>query len=273
MSKNFDYYQIGDLHLGRKGIAIEKARRAVDKIRRARNAVVGLVGDLCETMTPDDTRFNLDEIEGKLAKLDAQWDAVAELLAPIVDKIIFILDGNHEERVENICSVGSQIRRRLNRDIPCGGRTCKVLFTETIRGFFTHGSGAVQSQAGDPEQIERNEAIRVKRKLRRLQADCMLMGMGHIHKMRICKPTKELAIVTDSKTGKMTQVYSEPYMGPQGIIDEDKRYYFSSGAFMGSLLDNVTTYAEKAMYAPVEMGMIKAEIKNGCVKDVTKVIL
>jgi hypothetical protein len=270
----FNFYAIGDLHVGRRGLAEHKIEECISLIKDDPIGCAGVMGDICETIKPSDKRFTIQEQDtGKFARLSQQWEYAAELLNPISDKLVFILDGNHEEVVYDVCHISSEIVKMISPDegIACGGRSAKVFFTDKIKGFFTHGSGSVQSKAGDPEQRERNDAINIKRKLRDLQGDCILMGMGHIHKMRICKPTVELMLVGDGKDIK--QVYTEPYFGPHGEVNEDKRFYFSSGAFMPLLMEGVTTYAEKAMYTPTEMGMIKCSVEEGAVKSVEKVIV
>lgn len=267
----YNLYFIGDTHEGRVGVMYKKWKRAIKNIKNDPVGYCAFMGDAIEARTPKHKKYSpFEQCEGKFQRIELQCENVGKIFRPIKHKILAWLLGNHDEEVEFIMDTSRQICKNMDAlHIPHGGRTAKILISKNIKVYITHGSGTVNSRAGDPRQIETNEGIMVKRKLRLLQGDCILMGMGHIHKMRIDKPFERLAIVGEKEA---KQIYPTSARGIKGFIPENYRYYFSSGCFCKSYIDGVTTYIEKAMYAPTELGMIKASIKNDHVVDVVKEI-
>ena len=266
--QTYRVYLMGDLHIGRIGVAEKKIQTAIDIINEDRNGYVCLMGDLVESITPSDKRYKPAEQSGKHARITSQCDDVIDMFKPIAHKVLSILIGNHEWKVEETLNTAEYIRDGLGLDIKTGSWTNKVILSDSIKLWLTHGHGSINHKAGDPEQRERNEAIAIKRKLRDLSADCIIMAMGHVHKLRICKPSKRLWIV-DGK-----QTYPETIIDPAtGGISEDMRYYCSTGSFVTGYVEGVDTYVERAQYAPTELGMIKCSIQQDKVKDVEKIIL
>ena len=222
-------YLLGDLHVGSSGLTRRKVKIAVDMIKRQKNARCVMMGDLIEAIMADDYRYNPLQNNGKYQTIDEQCKEVAGILRPIRKKCLAMLDGNHEETVHKTIKTDVLIGEALGLDKKIyGGRTVKIIINNKVKLFCTHGSGKVNSEAGDPEQIERNEAIKVKRKLRRLQSDCIVMAMGHIHKLRVTGPFPRLSIIGNDR---MEQVYPEPEMRKDGTINEDERWYCSTGSF------------------------------------------
>jgi len=268
--KSFNLYLLSDAHVGRVGFVERKLKRAIEMIKKDRKALAVVGGDMVESIMPEDKRYHPKEVIGRWANINQQTEWCAKFLKPIKDKIICKLDGNHEEKHDLKVDITDMLLEKMNaKNIPHGGRTAKIIFSDNIKTFHTHGSGLVNSMAGDPEQRERNDAIRIKRKLMHLQGDCIIMSMEHIHKLRICKPVSRLAIVGD----KPRQIYTKSEHDSTGFIDEDKRWYCSTGSFVTGYLEGVTTYVEKGMFPPTELGMIKATIKNDTVINVEKIIL
>ena len=266
--KTFNVYLLGDIHCGRIGVTYSKLEEAIDMIAADKTSYAALMGDQVEAIVPSDKRFAPSEQDGLYKRTSEQCEMIAGHLQPIKKQIISILNGNHEEKVSAVLNCSDAITKELGITLKSGSRTNKVHLTDNIRLWLTHGSSGCNSMAGDPEQIERNEAISIKRKLRRLSADCIVMAMGHVHKLRICKPTTGLMIVDGQ------QVYPEMLSDPvTGAIGEDYRYYCSTGSFVKGYLDGVDTYVERAGYAPTELGMIRVVIQKDKVVDVEKIIL
>ncbi|MFW6172994.1 MAG: metallophosphoesterase [Elusimicrobiota bacterium] len=277
MPKNYNLNIISCTHFGNVAISMPAIRRFIKTVKEDKNAYWAHLGDTTESIHPGDTRYDPAVHAGKFRTADEQAARFAETFSPIANKCLFVLRGNHEEKIVKTVEVDKIIVENFEDKygidkgkIIYGGRTIKAILSEDFRLYATHGSGSVNSRAGDRRQILNNDAIRVKRKLRHLQSDCIVMVMGHIHKVRICAPVKQLHIVGDKRS---EAVYPTMAKTPEGVIPEDFRWYCSSGTFLRTLIDGVTTYSEAAMYPPTEIGYIRIIVEQGRVQDVEKVVV
>ena len=57
-------------------------------------------------------------------------------------------------------------------------------------------------------------------------------------------------------------------------IPRHLRWYCNTGSFLGTYgPDGISGYAERFGYDPVELGYLIAEIRDGIIKDIKKVII
>ena len=272
---NYRLYLLSCTHFGNAAMSMPSIKRAIKLIDSDSSAYWGHLGDVTESIHVGDFRYDPVVHAGKYQSADQQAEYFADTFAPIADKCLFILRGNHEEKIIKTIEVDRLITDRfrdyhgVKENIVRGGRTIKATFSDDFKLYATHGAGSVNSQAGDRRQMENNDAIKVKRKLRLLQSDCIVMAMAHIHKVRVCSPVEQLHIIGDTKT---VAVYPKIARTPEGVIPEDYRWYCSTGAFLKTLVDGMTTYSEAAMYSPTEIGCIRIDVTKGQVTDVAKVI-
>ena len=292
----FNFYILGDEHEGRNGIATKKIEKAVQMIRADKNARWANVGDAAEATFIHHPYYSTAVHAGKAATADLQVEVVVKRFTPIGEKCLAMLDGNHEERwigtTDMSMNIATALSNRSNRKelIPFGGRTCKLLFTDDTKIFLTHGTGVVNSKAGDPEQREVNDGISIKRRLRDMpRHDCIVNFMGHIHKARISAPSPRLAVVGAEK---LHQVYPSVARDNSGYIPEEFCWFGSTGGFLQgypatpwthltadtdkSILQDkrsITTYVEKAGYTVVEIAIIKVVIKKRVVVSVERITL
>lgn len=294
--QTLNVYLWPDMHEGFAGVADKKVKRAVEIVKADKIARVVGMGDACESCFIGHPYYSKAIHAGKSDTADLQCESVAKKLAPIGDKFLAWLDGNHEERyldtTDMSLNIVSELSNRSNRKelIPYGGRTAKILLSDQARIYVTHGSGQVNSKAGDPEQRRVNDGISIRRKLRDLpRHDCVVTAMAHIHKVRVSPPQKKLAVVGERK---LKQIHTSFMRNEDGYIPDEFCWYCSTGGvLMGypaktwdplpadadketiSRQRSLTTYVEKANYSVVEMGMICIEIRKGAVVNVREVIL
>jgi len=268
--KDFNLYLLGDAHVGNGAMAEKPLWTAVNMIKDDDKGFCITGGDMCEAIHLGDKRFEPAVHMGKYATADKQAAHVAALLDPIQGKVLAALDGNHELKYANIVDYTDLWCRRLDNKIKRGGYSIKAKFSKDFRLFYHHGMGSVNSRAGDRRQMETNDGISIKRKLRHLMGDCNVMAMAHIHKLRICPPIDSMALVGD---GKLSHIYPSDVVSKDGYIPEDYRWFCSTGSFLTTFVDNVTTYSERAMYSPTEIGMMKITVEKGRAVAVDKVIL
>ena len=268
--KNCSIYLLGDTHIGRVGIADKKLEQAIKLVKKKRENRFVMMGDAVESIFVGDKRYNPAETGGgKYKTADEQCKDVAEIFKPIADKCLAWLDGNHEEKVHAIINTAATIEKYIGCALPHGGRSAKIIISDETKIWATHGNGIISMKAGDPSQRRRNEEIRVKRALRDLQGDCILMAMGHVHKVIVCKPEPGLAIIGDTQQ----QIYPSFAKTKEGYIPEEYRWYAATGSFVLGQLEGVTTYVEKAMFSPTELGMVEAVIRGGRLASVEKILL
>ena len=60
ISRDTNLYQIGDLHIGTQFHHAKGLKKTIETIKRDKKAKVVIVGDLCESITVDDPRYDSD---------------------------------------------------------------------------------------------------------------------------------------------------------------------------------------------------------------------
>lgn len=86
---------LGDIHRARRDCNVEKLQQVYEWIRCHDCLVIGM-GDYSEWITPKDRRFNFDEYRLDLITCDRQYRKIREEFTPFKDKIVALLDGNHD---------------------------------------------------------------------------------------------------------------------------------------------------------------------------------
>ena len=94
---SLDLYGLGDIHLGDINCELDKFKAVVEEIRLNPNAKVIIMGDLLNCATKSSVG---KAVYDEYMKSDDQWALALELLGPIKDKIVGMLIGNHEFRLE-----------------------------------------------------------------------------------------------------------------------------------------------------------------------------
>jgi hypothetical protein len=263
---------LGDTHLGstlchRKGI-----QRAIDYIAGKRNVFWVHMGDWVEAIATDDKRYENDTTQQPIPLKQA--DEAIAMFKPIAKKGICGLIGNHELKLHRYGNFGEYICKGVG--IEYGTYTSRVIFKnkgkDVFKGFFWHGPmrGSITSNAKDWEQRQANMRAAVKMKMKYLFGDCAVMLMGHIHKLFVVEPTKQL-FLRDGKDGPKQGYLTGKQTGD--FIDADHRFYGATGSFMKLYEDGVSGYAEAAGYPPTELGFLKVIVKGGIIQAVEPVII
>jgi hypothetical protein len=279
MPGNFTLFLWGDTHLGNVSCSEGTIRRFVAKVNRTKHGFCSLGGDQLECVSVGHPHYSVAVHGSREAMIDNQIAHFEQLFSPLKGKVLWILDGNHEKRYRNMFNVSN----RLRYDLACPEHewgycsTAKILFPGFRLGDW-HGSGSVNSKAGDAHQRERNDEIKVKRKLRDLPFnDCEVSVMHHIHKLRISKPIVDHILVTDPSKGRLEQHYTRPARIDLGKgmyrIPEEERWYASSGAGLSTYEEGVSGYGEDAGFRATELGCIVVRVQNDKMKTVEKCVL
>jgi len=271
IGRNFNLYLFSDAHAGSTLFYRKGFLKFIDTVKKDPIGVAIDLGDAIEAIMTDDKRYTDDTAREPIPLKQAK-DYI-EMIRPIRSKIIVRLLGNHEHKLHRFGNIAQHICSQL--DIPYGTFTSKILFTDKKTGalmfkaFVTHGFRSITNQAHDPIQREANMKARLKRLLMEKAGDCMLMAMGHTHKLVVAEPTKKLWLSDDGSQIKQRYTHHEG----DSYIHPDHRYFVNTGSFLKLYGDNVSSYSELAGYDPTELGYIIAEVRKGAIENIQKVIL
>lgn len=272
--KNFNIFFFGDIHIGTLLAHCEGFKRALKKTKSnykgcSCNHIVGM-GDYIEAIDSSDKRFDTQTIDVGKIRPELQAEYFKSLIQPYSRKFDTLLFGNHEDKLLRFFDYTAWICRDLA--IPYGTYTSVITYRlksgeKLFKVFAAHGRGTISSSADDPERIEANLNLSLKRKLKNKAADCAVMAIGHTHKLLIAKPKNTLYITSDGD--KMKENYK---VGDQSAnyIHPDHRYYLNTGTFRRTYMRGVSDYAEKAMYDPVVLGFPVITVRNGLITDAHK---
>ena len=167
MPDQFHLYTIGDEHCGTKYCAATALRHQIDVIKNDPMALWIGMGDACEFIAPSDPRWDTGVVEDWVhpdnIALD-QSDWYCNLYAPIKDKCIGKLEGNHEDamRIHSHIDVQKYICEKLGVDNL--GYSCFIRFqfkrnksneVHQFIGYFTHGSSNAITKGAKLNMLQR----------------------------------------------------------------------------------------------------------------------
>lgn len=240
---------IGDIHEGNANHNSIAFNKTITKIKSTENAIVILMGDLCECINTRDPRFSPTELCREYSLRDLkdlprkQFQKIFEKLKPIKDKIKGFTIGNHEEAF--IKYSGFDVYDYFCTDLM--GGTCEKLGKESIGRIriqsphsksalnlkiaLTHGKGG----GGFREGYAFNHCLDTFKKF-----DADIHVMGHIHKL-VAKGFKFLSI---NNVNRMIKKY---------------KWYCVSGTYLESSVEGNSNYFEGSKGMLSEIGFIEVE--------------
>jgi hypothetical protein len=275
---NFDIIQLGDSHEGTIMQIKAKLKKGIDiiKAEKKKGTKFVFVGDCVEGRAIDNPFYDSDINTQPIPYRQA--DEVIKDFECVAGQCLAWLEGNHD--------LYSRMMVRLVQDVVCDPRgldvpygtwSCKITFVgggKKWKAHFIHGStnkGITQSRAGNPLRRKTNELDSLKNLLSVACGDAVYHGVGHYHKQLIYEPQMgmDLYITDDGEEfhQKTTAQTGGEYIPP------DLRWYGCSGAFMRQYIKGVSTYGEKAIYKPVEIGMLRLKVRNWELVGVEKIPL
>ncbi len=268
--RNFNLYLFGDAHSGSSLFYRKGFLKFVDTVKKDKIGYAIDHADSIEAITTDDKRFTSDTAREPIPLKQAK-DYI-EMIRPIKQKIIVRLLGNHCHKLHRFGNLSEFISHQL--DIPYGTYESKILFMDNktdkmlFKGFFSHGFRSITNQAYDPIQREANMQVRLKRLLQEKSGDCILMSMGHTHKLIVARPTKKLWLSDDGSEIKQRYTHHEGE-----FIHPDNRWVVNTGSFLKLFQEGISGYGSIAGYDPVELGYALVEVRKGEIRDVRKIVL
>jgi hypothetical protein len=279
-SGNASIYLAGDFHYGALTCSRSSIRQMVAAIANEKDALLVLMGDLIEAITPEDRRWKTTSVawQDKLYTPEEQAIAIVKDLAPLKGRIPVILAGNHEWKLMNVVCFSSQIAKELNSEY--GGSSAVVHFEWNGKSAFRihvmHGGWVPSSNAKDVVQADANMRATLKMKLQDQVGDCIAHFIGHGHRLLLQPPTAHRHLyITTTKAGKINQNYKVAPVQHANYLHPDTRWFGMCGSFLklysppGS---KSIGYAEMFGYRPTEIGCLRAVVKAGQLVHVEKLV-
>lgn len=194
------------------------------------------MGDYGECITPSDRRWDIKQIAAWVEQtniVESQRVWIRNLLEPIKDKCLGLLEGNHEDdiRLHNSQDIHLDLCRDLG--VPNLGFSCfyRLFFScggkvTTVTCHFSHGSGGAQTEGG--------KIMRLAKDMNGFEAD--ITAIGHLH---------------DIKINAMPMLYMDDNFN----IKQKVRVGAITGSwFRAYSKGSYPTYAERKGFTPTNLG-------------------
>jgi hypothetical protein len=272
-------YLTSDYHYGALNASKSSLEDVVETVASEENSYLCNLGDSIECILPNDKRFATCALDwqDRLMTPEAQAEAITQTFAPIKDKILVWMLGNHEHKLINTINFARKIANNLN--VPYGSAVCKLhLQFETykpIKFFLAHGSRTLTSNAKDDIQRTANMKAALKIKMQRMSADAIGMFCGHGHQLIAVDPTAEEQLYLTDNGKELKQHYRAGADQNAAYIPPESRWYGMTGSFLKLFSppgSESVSYSEMALYAPSEIGCLVATIRGGKMVALEKLV-
>lgn len=280
----------GDEHCFVEGFAWSLAEATKGYIKSKKHCYWTSHGDQIDFMNPQDKRYKLPYLKNQdgdirdkptFQRAQDQWEGFITYFNEIGDKCLEVGLGNHECRpgIVNVVNVAEVIADAFGCD---WGTPMTHMNFGQFRAFLWHPfKFNMNLKAGDPAQRYTNECMRIKRAMRFKPGspESEVSVMSHVHKIRINPPQcGHQVLLSRGKNKKLKGFHPTPQkihdpVTKQWYYHEDHRWFASTGALFGQYVDNDYTYPETMDYDPVDLGWIKAVVKNDKFMGLEEVIL
>ncbi len=241
-------FGVGDVHRASKGSDDGELTKCVEEVRETEHSVWVNTGDNAESIPKSDRRFDQDSLKPRFAMNinrmgQMESDELVEVFTPIQDKLLGIIEGNHEDAYRknfnmdmtwelckrlNVPHLSSQALIRLTITWGKGGHTSNIDI------FVTHGFGGGRKWGSKIQKISDISAS--------IRADIYMMG--HLHSQAAFK---EIELSLPMK-GKLKLIAKERL----GILVP---------SFYRTYAEGMDNYASKMLYPPSVIGMSRVQIK------------
>lgn len=241
---------LGDIHLGAAGCDEEALNKDVEMIAADKDCYTILMGDMLDCITPNDKRWDVKDIAPWLATnskalanvLNAEKDRFLKIISPIKDRVLAVIEGNHEKKVrkENKGDLPAEIARTLGVDYLGGQGFIKIHF-ERMPGravsdlliFAAHGFGGGRKSGSKVNNIE---------DLASFIDGTDIICMGHNH----------------ARFG-----WKKPRLG---VNNADKfiareRAFLLTGTYLKTYEEGTNGYGAESLYPPTSIGSVLATFK------------
>ena len=233
---------IGDIHLGNINCNIQKLKDTLDWIKNKPDTYIIGMGDYIEGINFTDPRFNPNSIPEEYLRRLAdvvifEKEELVKLLYPVRDRIICMIEGNHERKVRDKYhyDVQEEICKDLNAKNASPISYIRLKFP---REYHTR-SLVIHAYHGTHAPSEGTTALRqLIQSSRNKEADIFLCAHSH-------------HLITTS----------EPYISyGRSNLMQRKRYYGVTGSFLESYTSKGENYVEMKGDNPRKTGVLRIDV-------------
>jgi UDP-2,3-diacylglucosamine pyrophosphatase LpxH len=280
----------GDWHEGTRLQDRGAIDATIDDALKSGSFFIGM-GDLAESIAVDDKRYQRELHKSSVVE---QYQVVKELIEKVKDQTILHLMGNHDwtlsrrygNQLEAICSdIGvkfgdytSAICVYADPEKPISPKHNNDLDEKYFlyKIYVTHGFGTITSRIDSTSERIHSMNRALRRKLFLKMSDCLVMAMGHTHRLVVIPPSSSLDLYIDPSDPPGHQIHSH-YTGlapsEHGYIPPEGRWFVNTGGYLKMLGEGVTGYAEVKGYDPLEIGFPKLICREGKVCGIKRMVL
>jgi len=246
-SKNDEYYivPIGDVHIGNKGCELQRFKDMIQWIKDKPNCMWLGMGDYIDCINYTDKRFDPDTIDKKYLNelsncVPMQIQDFIELVRPIADKCLGFHRGNHEEkiRLQYHYDVMYELWKEFGKpDLEDSSYTILDFHRcdkdiQRITIFSMHGCAGGRKGG--------NKINRLEDLIGDHEADIYLIGHSHV---------------------KSCEIKSQLFVDNRCNVKQRKKVLGVTGSFLRGYVQGCSSYIEKAMLPPTDLGVIRLNIK------------
>lgn len=278
LPENHNLYLFGDSHEGTILKSYDGYNETIERIRRDKIGYAVHMGDIADSVTIDDPRYDPSTIDGRSNCPLEQYKVATKELKPIKNKLITILEGNHDHKLTARKGLGNFVKLITCDElgIPFGTFSCKLWIKnrrdkQMYKIFLTHGSRSISSKSNDPIKRLNSKIMKLKNSLYDLAGDCAIMAMGHSHQLLVANPAESLYLVDDGK--KIHQRYTTSPSNGSEYIHPDHRWYVNTGSYLKLYVEGISSYGERMGLSPVELGYCVIKVREGKVSSVEKIVI
>lgn len=231
---------LSDFHFGARACAVDALKKRIEIIRKDKDAVVVINGDICDFIRFTDRRYDNDEIDPNYNDMDLQYEGIKEILKPIKNKIIAIGMGNHDYSVKKY--YGFDVIRMLAEAFDCEYFHDIMLLTMNVKKhshkvLITHGAAGGTTLAGAFNWL--------KKVAEGMEVSPDICAMGHVHRLDVVfNPKWDEEFNTKIKYLALTGNYYDTYSQP------------------------TSNYGTRKVFQPLPIGCVMFELfKDGKIQD------
>ena len=236
---------LGDIHRGNPWMDEKCFYRTLDWIQE-NDCYVILMGDYGECINAKDPRHDYNALDGKYPTPDKQYMKIEEDLMPIKDKVLFMLEGNHEANFwrRHNHNYTSAIAHRLG--VPYTGISGYLLLKFWRKTGKSHDRRTLEVYAHHGWAGGRTAGYQVKviHDLRKIFPNAHAYLMGHNHQLGEALPRTYLYV--DKRTEE---------------IREFTQHFFFTGSYIKGHEKGKGSYVEARAYHPTMIGSPIIEIQ------------
>jgi hypothetical protein len=231
---------LGDVHFGNPGCDVPYFEKHIDWVADHPDTYMIGMGDMADCIEKQDKRFSWDGISKEFPTPQSQFRYLEEILKPIKDRIIVLLDGNHEIAYWNKFSHNYTDGLAYALGVPYSGIDCyiRLKFQRQSDGMKAPRTTDFDIYAHHGYASPRGVGGKVKTliDLASIYPSASLILAGHTHAKGPVMP-------------QVSTTFNDAFKPVRREIN-----FVYTGSFLNGHVAGLKSYAEERAYAPLPLG-------------------